>query len=219
MAHFGDMDTASSPSADGVVSIVIVDDHPLVREGLGRVMADGQSFRVVGEADSVEQALALAVDDVDVVTLDLSLPGIGGVDGIQLLGERWPAAGILVLTVHREDTHAAACAQRGAAGFLSKDAAPHEIRAAVTAIASGGQYYSANALEAILGGREEVRLSGRELEVLHALAAGQRITDIAAQLGVSVKTASTHKMRLQRKLGANNTAQIVMMARNRGLLS
>jgi DNA-binding NarL/FixJ family response regulator len=201
------------------VSIVIVDDHPLVREGLGRVMADDPTFRVVGEADSVEAALALPVDHADVVTLDLSLPGVGGIDGIALLGERWPTAGILVLTVHREDTHAASCAQRGAAGFLSKDASPQEIRAAVTAIANGGQYYSTTALAAILGGREEVRLSARELEVLHALAAGQRITDIAAQLGVSVKTASTHKMRLQRKLGANNTAQIVVMARNRGLLS
>ncbi|MEN9645386.1 MAG: hypothetical protein RL238_2055 [Actinomycetota bacterium] len=213
------MDTSTSASTDGSVSIVIVDDHPLVREGLGRVMADDPTFRVVGEADSVEAALALPVDHADVVTLDLSLPGVGGIDGIALLGERWPTAGILVLTVHREDTHAASCAQRGAAGFLSKDASPQEIRAAVTAIANGGQYYSTTALAAILGGREEVRLSARELEVLHALAAGQRITDIAAQLGVSVKTASTHKMRLQRKLGANNTAQIVVMARNRGLLS
>jgi len=213
------MDTSPVALAVGSVSIVIVDDHPLVREGLARVMADDATFRVVGEAESVERALALPVDDVDVVTLDLSLPGLGGVDGISVLGERWPTAGILVLTVHREDTHAAACAQRGAAGFLSKDATPSEIRAAVTAIATGGQYYSATALTAILGGHDEVRLSGRELEVLHALAAGQRITDIAAQLGVSVKTASTHKMRLQRKLGANNTAQILTLARNRGLLS
>lgn len=213
------MDTSPVALAVGSVSIVIVDDHPLVREGLARVMADDATFRVVGEAESVERALALPVDDVDVVTLDLSLPGLGGVDGISVLGERWPTAGILVLTVHREDTHAAACAQRGAAGFLSKDATPGEIRAAVTAIATGGQYYSATALAAILGGHDEVRLSGRELEVLHALAAGQRITDIAAQLGVSVKTASTHKMRLQRKLGANNTAQILTLARNRGLLS
>lgn len=213
------MDTFSPASPDGSVSIVIVDDHPLVREGLGRVMADDPTFRVVGEADSVEQALTLPVDHADVVTLDLSLPGMGGVDGIELLAERWPHAGILVLTVHRDDTHAAICAQRGAAGFLSKDAAPSEIRAAVSAIAAGGQYFTATALAAILGGHDELRLSAREAEVLHALAAGQRITDIAAQMGVSVKTASTHKMRLQRKLGANNTAQIVVMARNRGLLS
>lgn len=213
------MDTTPSDLLPGAVRIVIVDDHPLVREGLERVVAGDPTFRLVGQADSVESALALDVDDVDVVTLDLSLPGIGGVDGIVLLGERWPRAGILVLTVHQEDTHAAACAQRGAAGFLSKHASPNEIRAAVTAIANGGQYYSATALAAIVGGHDEVRLSTRETEVLRRIAAGQRITDIAAELGVSVKTISTHKMRLQRKLGANNTAQIVMMARNHGILS
>lgn len=213
------MDTTPARAEHRTVSIVIVDDHPLVREGLARVMSADPSFVVVGEADCVEQALALEVDDVDVVTLDLSLPGIGGVDGIALLGDRWPMAGVLVLTVHQEETHAAACAQRGAAGFLSKHASPTEIRAAVAAIANGGQYYSASALTAILGARDEVRLSAREMEVLRGIAAGQRITDIAAQLGVSVKTVSTHKMRLQRKLGANNTAQIMVMARNRGLLS
>ena len=213
------MDTTPARADHRTVSIVIVDDHPLVREGLARVMSADPSFVVVGEADCVEQALALEVDDVDVVTLDLSLPGIGGVDGIALLGDRWPTAGVLVLTVHQEETHAAACAQRGAAGFLSKHASPTEIRAAVAAIANGGQYYSASALTAILGARDEVRLSAREMEVLRGIAAGQRITDIAARLGVSVKTVSTHKMRLQRKLGANNTAQIMVMARNRGLLS
>ena len=212
------MNTTPSDRSPNAVRIVIVDDHPLVREGLERVVAGDPSFQLVGEADSVESALALEVDDVDVVTLDLSLPGVGGVDGIVPLGERWPSAGILVLTVHQEDTHAAACAQRGAAGFLSKHASPNEIRAAVTAIANGGQYYSSTALAAILGGRDDVRLSGRETEVLRRIAAGQRITDIAADLGVSVKTISTHKMRLQRKLGANNTAQIVVMARNRGIL-
>lgn len=212
------MNTTPPDRSPSAVRIVIVDDHPLVREGLERVVAGDPSFQLVGEADSVESALALEVDDVDVVTLDLSLPGVGGVDGIVPLGERWPSAGILVLTVHQEDTHAAACAQRGAAGFLSKHASPNEIRAAVTAIANGGQYYSSTALAAILGGRDDVRLSGRETEVLRRIAAGQRITDIAADLGVSVKTISTHKMRLQRKLGANNTAQIVVMARNRGIL-
>ncbi len=213
------MDTSPSNPEHRSVSIVIVDDHPLVREGLARVMAEDPEFVVVGEAESVEQALTLEVEHVDVVTLDLSLPGMGGVDGIALLGDRWPTAGVLVLTVHQEETHAAACAQRGAAGFLSKNALPSEIRAAVAAIASGGQFYSATALSAILGARHEVRLSAREMEVLRGIATGQRITDIAAQLGVSVKTISTHKMRLQRKLGANNTAQIMVMARNRGLLS
>ncbi len=208
-----------STSTAGAVSILIVDDHPLVREGLERVMAEEPAFRVVAVAESIEAALAAGVESVQVITLDLSLPGVGGLEGIDALLEHWPDARVLVLTVHPESTHAAACATHGAAGFLSKSAAPAEIRAAVAAIAAGGQYFSPAALEAIFGRRAEARISPREMEVLRGVAAGQRITDIAQSMGVSIKTASTHKMRLQRKLGASNTAQMVVIARNRGLLS
>jgi DNA-binding NarL/FixJ family response regulator len=208
---------SGSPAAD--VSVVIVDDHPLVREGLERVIAGDPRFRVAGMADSIEGALAIDAAHVDVVTLDLSLPGVGGLEGIQRIRHKWPDARVLVLTVHPESTHAAACAQHGAAGFLGKSASPTEIRTAVSALAAGGQYFSATALEAIVSHPHEIRLSPRESEVLRRLAAGQRITDIAEEMGVSIKTASTHKMRLQRKLGASNTAQIIVLARNRGLLS
>lgn len=213
------MQTAAASAPAMLVSVVIVDDHPLVREGLERVIANDDRFRVTGMAESIEGALALDSTDVDVVTLDLSLPGVGGLEGIERIRAKWPQARVLVLTVHPEDTHAAACAQHGAAGFLSKNASPTEIRTAVAGLAAGGQYFSAVALEAIVSNRGEVRLSPRETEVLRRLAAGQRITDIADAMGVSIKTASTHKMRLQRKLGATNTAQIIVMARNRGLLS
>ncbi len=209
---------ASAPVSVSV-SVVIVDDHPLVREGLERVVSGDARFEVVGQADSIESAAALRLDHVDVVTLDLSLPGVGGLDGIESIRRKWPTAKILVLTVHAESTHAAACAQHGAAGFLSKNATPTEIRTAVASLAAGEQYFSAAALDAIVNSRGDVRLSPREFQVLQRIAAGQRITDIADEMGVSIKTASTHKMRLQRKLGAANTAQIVLMARNRGLLS
>jgi DNA-binding NarL/FixJ family response regulator len=201
------------------VSIVIIDDHPLVREGLARVIAEREDFDLAGEADSIEQALELDLGHVDVCTLDLSLPGIGGLEGMSALREKWPNARLLVLTVHPETTHAAACAQRGAAGFLSKSASPDEIRAAIADVAIGGQYFSETGLAAIMQQRDEIQLTTRELEVLRLLARGQRITDIAHQLQVSVKTVSTHKMRLQRKIGASNTAQIAVIARARGLLT
>lgn len=200
------------------VSVVVIDDHPLVREGLTRVIAQRDDFRVVGEVDSVEAALELDADQVDVCTLDLSLPGIGGLEGMPRLRDRWPGVRLLVLTVHPESTHAAASAQRGAAGFLPKSASPDEIRAAIGVVAEGGQYFSPAAIDAIVAERNAVPLTPRELEVLRLLARGQRITDIARNLDVSVKTVSTHKMRLQRKLGASNTAQIAMFARQRGLI-
>lgn len=213
------MADSSFTSSGATIDVMIIDDHPLVREGLVRVMSGDSSINVVAEVESVEAALAADVPYVDVITLDLSLPGIDGVEGIDVLRTRWPAARVLVLTVHPEATHVAACAEQGAAGFLGKSAAPGEIRAAVTIIARGGQYFSDTAQEAIRGQAGSPRLSARELEVLRLIAAGRRVTDIASQLGVSVKTASTHKMRLQHKLGAANTAQIVDVARNHGLLT
>jgi len=162
----------------------------------------------------MEDALALQLEDVDVFTLDLSLPGTSGLDGIPLLRAKWPAAKILVLTVHGADTHAPLCAERGADGFLSKSAPPNEIRAVVAELAAGGRHFPAGALAVEVG-----RYTSRELEVLRMLDLGQRVTDIARAFRVSVKTISTHKMSLQKKLGAANTAQILERARAQGLLA
>jgi two-component system, NarL family, invasion response regulator UvrY len=208
-----------SPSSSTVaherpINVVIVDDHPLVREGLRRVIDGRRSARLVAEAESVEAALAIPRDDIDVFTLDLSLPGTSGLDGIGLLKARWPQAKILVLTVHGADTHAPVCAERGAAGFLSKSAPPNEIRSVIAHLAAGGRHFPDSAESVDLG-----RYTTRELEVLRMLDHGQRVTDIARAFGVSVKTISTHKMSLQKKLGAANTAQILERARAQGLLA
>jgi DNA-binding NarL/FixJ family response regulator len=195
-------------------TLVIIDDHPLVREGLRRVIDGKRGQRLVAEAASVDEALALDLTEVDVCTLDLSLPGISGIDGIAMLKAKWPGVKVLVLTVHGEDTHAPVCAERGAAGFLSKSAPPAEIRSIVALVAAGGRHFPPGA-DAMGSGR----YTTRELEVLRMLAHGQRVTDIARAFGVSVKTVSTHKMSLQKKLGAANTAQILERARAQGLLA
>lgn len=213
--------TAAATSApDGTVHVLVVDDHPLVREGLERIVDGHGACTVVGSADSVEAALALDVDRVDVCTLDLSLPGMGGLEGIGALTAKWPQAHVLVVSMHPESTHAVACLQRGAAGFVPKSAPPDVIRNAVAVVAAGGQYFSAASIASFAAGSDgHQALSPRELEVLRLLADGSRITDIATRLGLSIKTASAHKMRLQRKLGASNTAQIVVAARARGVLT
>jgi DNA-binding NarL/FixJ family response regulator len=203
----------STLAPDRPISVVIVDDHPLVREGLRRVIEGRKGTRLVAEAASVDDALALDLATVDVFTLDLSLPGTSGLDGIALLKANWPTAKILVLTVHGADTHAAVCAERGASGFLSKSAPANEIRAAIAAIAAGGQHFPQ------VEPADPGRYTTRELEVLRMLDRGQRVTDIARAFGVSVKTISTHKMSLQKKLGAANTAQILERARAQGLLA
>lgn len=205
---------------DGTVHVLVVDDHPLVREGLERVLSSQPSQRVVASVDSIEAALALDLDRVDVCTLDLSMPGgVGGLEGIAELQARWPGVRVLVVSMHPESTHAPACLHRGAAGFVSKSASPDVIRRAVASVAAGGQYFSPTSLAAIAtGAAGAASLSPRELEVLRMLADGERITDIATALHLSIKTASAHKMRLQRKLGAANTAQIVVIARAQGVL-
>jgi DNA-binding NarL/FixJ family response regulator len=193
-------------------SVVIIDDHPLVREGLRRVIDGKRGARLVAEAASVDEALALDIDEVDVCTLDLSLPGTSGLDGIVALKDKWPHVQILVLTVHGADTHAPVCAERGAAGFLSKSAPPSEIRSVIALVAAGGRHFP-DVADTVASEHYTVR----ELEVLRMLAHGRRVTDIARAFGVSVKTVSTHKMSLQNKLGAANTAQILERARATGL--
>jgi DNA-binding NarL/FixJ family response regulator len=208
------MSSSSTLAPERPIAVVIIDDHPLVREGLRRVIEGKRSTRLVAEASSIDEALALHSDDVDVCTLDLSLPGTSGLDGIAPLKAKWPGVKIVVLTVHGEDTHAPVCAERGADAFLSKSATPSEIRRVISLVAAGGRHFPALADEPSVG-----RYSVRELEVLRMLDRGLRVTDMARALGVSVKTISTHKMSLQNKLGAANTAQILERARAQGLLA
>ena len=201
------------------VRVLVIDDHPLVREGLERIVAARAECSVVGSADSIESAIRLDLPRVDVCTLDLSLPGMGGLEGISALQQRWPSVRVLVISMHPEGTHAQACVHRGASGFISKSAAPDDIRSAVLAVAAGVQYFSSESLATTAGGPHVApALSTRELQVLRLLEDGSRLTDIARMLGVSIKTASAHKMRLQHKLGASNTAQIVVIARAKGVL-
>jgi DNA-binding NarL/FixJ family response regulator len=207
------MSSTSTLAPERPIAVVIIDDHPLVREGLRRVIEGKRATRLVGEAASVDEALALHSDEVDVCTLDLSLPGTSGLDGIAPLKAKWPGVKVLVLTVHGEDTHAPVCAERGADAFLSKSAPPSEIRRVIALIAAGGRHFPPLTNEPGSG-----RYSVRELEVLRMLDRGQRVTDMARALGVSVKTISTHKMSLQNKLGAATTAQILERARAQGLL-
>ena len=217
VCHTRHVSPTSSPTStlapERPIGVVIIDDHPLVREGLRRVIDGRRSVRLVAEAASVDDALALSLDDVDVFTLDLSLPGTSGLDGIGLLRAKWPTAKILVLTVHGADTHAPLCAERGADGFLSKSAPPNEIRAVVAELAAGGRHFPASTLSA-----EPGRYTARELEVLRMLNLGQRVTDIAKAFGVSVKTISTHKTHVLHKLHAESLADLIKYAVAHNLL-
>lgn len=199
--------------------VLLVDDHPLVRRGLREMLA-AEGIPVVGEASRSEEVLAaLAAHPCDVVLLDLSLPGRGGIEVLRDIGAAHPRVRVLVVSAHAETAFALRAMRAGAAGYITKDRAPEEIVRAVRAVAATGRYIS----DAVAGtladfavteraGPAHEQLSDREMEVFRLLTRGKSISQIAADLSLSVKTVSTYHARLKDKLGAAGSADLVRYA-------
>lgn len=199
--------------------VIIVDDHPLVRRGLREMLA-AEGIVVVAEASRSEEVLpALASAPSDVVLLDLSMPGRGGIEVLRDIRQTHPRVRVLVISTHSEAAFAVRAMRAGAAGYITKSSAPEEIVAAVRAVASTGRYISETVAAALAdfaidghGGPAHESLSDREMEVFRLLTRGRSISDIAADLSLSVKTVSTYHARLKEKLGAAGSADLVRYA-------
>ncbi len=207
----------------GVIRIVVVDDHPIVRQGLVAALEDEADFAVAGAAGSAEEALALVGHArPDVVLLDLELPGISGVAAIPRLLAACPTAGILVFTAYESEERVLSALRAGAKGYLLKGATTAEIARAVRAVAGGGSALApriaARLVSEMSAPHASRRLTVREGEVLRLIAAGQSGKQIARSLGISERTVKFHTAALLRKLGADNRAQAVAVASQRGLL-
>lgn len=197
--------------------LLLVDDHTIVREGLKRIFEAHCGEWQVAEASSASQALeAIRHEPFDVLVVDLSMPGMSGLDLIRRVRADHPAMAILVLSMHAEEQYAMRSFKAGANGYVTKDSAATELVAAVRKVAAGGAYVTASLAERVvqqLSGDVSVpnhsRLSDRELEVLRRIVSGMRLTDIAEELHLSVKTVSTHKSRIQEKLGLPSLAALV----------
>ncbi|MCV2371326.1 response regulator [Roseateles oligotrophus] len=197
--------------------LLLVDDHSIVREGVRRILEAHEKTWLIDEASNGFDALAfLRSHAVDLVIVDLSMPGLNGVDLIQRIRLQLPHVRILVLSMHAEEQYAMRSFKAGANGYLTKDSATKELLAAVNKLLSGGAYVSASLAERVVqqlngavGVPSHASLSNRELEVLRRLVDGQRLTDIADDLHLSIKTISTHKTRIQEKLQLPNLAAIV----------
>lgn len=206
--------------------IVIADDHAIVREGLKRIVADSPGLQVVGEAADGGQVLdRVRAESFDVLVLDLSMPGRSGMDLIRQVKSERPGLRILVLSMHQETQYAVRAIRAGASGYLTKESAPAELEAAIRKIAGGGAYVSSEvaqqlALGAMPGAAPtpHADLTDREFDVLRRLAAGASVTEIAAQLHLSVKTISTHKANAMSKLGLGNPSELVRYAMRHGLI-
>jgi DNA-binding NarL/FixJ family response regulator len=206
-----------------MIRLVVVDDHPIVRQGLVATLDDEADFQVVGAAGSAEEAMTLVRDhQPDLVLLDLELPGMSGVDAIPGLLEAGPGTRILVFTAYDTDERVLSAVRAGAGGYLLKGASVTEITGAIRAVAGGGTALAPSAAtklaDAVRAPRGAGPLTAREREVLRLVAQGLPGKQIAGALGISERTVKFHTASLIRKLGADNRAQAVALAAQRGLL-
>jgi len=199
-----------------VIRLLLVDDHSIVRDGLKRILAATPDLQVAGEAASGEAALALVkANDYDVAMLDMSMPGLSGMDLIKRLKLEKPKLRILVLSMHGEQQYAARALKAGASGYLNKDSASEVLLGALRKIAAGGVHIGDAAAASLLqakAGLPHESLSDREFEVLRLLVEGLGPTEIGERLHLSVKTVSTHKTRILEKLNVRSTAELVRYA-------
>ena len=204
-----------------MIRVLIADDHEIVRDGLKRILAGTTDIQTTTEAASGEEALAaVKAQDFDLVMLDMSMPGLSGLDLIKRLRIEKPRLRILVLSMHGEQQYAARVLKAGAAGYLNKDSAAEVLVSAIRKIAAGGMHIPEAAAAGLLSGDKPAHeaLSDREFEVLRLLVGGLGPTEVAARLHLSVKTVSTHKTRILEKLNLGSTAELVRYALEQKLL-
>lgn len=204
-----------------MIRILVADDHEIVRDGLKRILGAAGDLQVAAEAADGDQALAFVrANDFDVAMLDMSMPGLSGIDLIKRLKAEKPKLKVLVLSMHGEQQYAARALKAGASGYLTKDSAAEQLVQAIRKIAAGGVHISeAAAVSLVAGGEPQRALSDREFEVLRLLASGLGPTEIGERLHLSVKTVSTHKTRILEKLNLTGTADLVRYALENKLLS
>ena len=208
-----------------MIRLLVADDHQLIREGLKQILAAAAGIEVAAEASNGDEALALVkAQDFDLVLLDMSMPGLSGIQLIKRLKLERPKLLILVLSMHGETQYAARALKAGASGYLTKDSASEQLVGAIRKVAAGGVYLTDATAASLVRSPSALdlpsheKLSDREFEIFRLLAAGRGPTEIAGQLRLSVKTVSTHKMRILEKLNLGNAAELVRYALEHGLL-
>jgi len=203
--------------------ILLVDDHPVVRQGIKLIVTDRWHDAVVGEADSADAGLEqVQQDDWDVVVLDISMAGTSGLELLKTLHRRYPKLPILVLSMHPASQFARRAQSAGALGYLTKDSAPTALVDAILQVRRGRAYTDEAMRAALVNPAEEHAqphdvLSDREYQVLRMIGGGRTVSQIAASLSLSVKTVSTYRARVLDKLGMTSSAELMRYAIENGL--
>ncbi len=200
--------------------ILIADDHAVVRRGLKETLGEAFSRATFGEAKTAEETLEHARrQNWDVVILDISMPGKSGLDILDDLRRLRPKLPVLLLSIHPEEQYARRALKSGAAGYLTKDSVPEELKEAVRRVQGGGRYVSAALAEKLAfdlrrGADTPIHelLSGREFQVLRMIASGKTVKQIADEISLSVKTVSTYRARILEKTGMKTTADLIRYA-------
>jgi two-component system invasion response regulator UvrY len=209
-----------------MIRVLLVDDHAVVRTGFRLLLQAHPGTTVVGEADSGESACKRFVELApDVVVMDLSMPGMGGLEALRRIRAHHPQARVLTLSAHDDPQHAQRALREGARGFLSKRSAPEALLEAITTVAAGERYLDAELArklaqaEAAGAGSSPLQvLSEREFEVFVRLARGQTVQRIADDLKLSASTIGTHLYNIKQKLGVANQSELTLMAIRHGLI-
>lgn len=210
-----------------MIRVLVADDHAVVRRGVAGIVNDAPDMTTIGEASTGRQVFrALARGDCDVVVLDMEMPEGDGLEVLAQLQARRQAPPVLILSVYPEKQFALRALQAGAAGYLTKKSIPDELVAAIRQIAGGGRYITQSLAELLADQMTSdatlaphQALSDREFQVLRLLASGRTRAQIAAELGLEVKTISTYRDRVLQKLGLSTTADIVRYAVEHDLVS
>ncbi len=207
-----------------MIRILFADDHAIVRNGLKQIFAGNPDMVVAGEASNGSDVLEMARKlEFDVLLLDLTMPGVSGLDLIRRLRADNPSIPILVLSMHNESQVVSRALKAGASGYVTKDSDQEILLLAIRKVASGNKFIDPALLDAIMNigsngdAPPHALLSDRELQVLQMLASGQTPTGIAESLHLSAKTISTHKANLMQKLGIDSNADLVRYAIKQGL--
>jgi DNA-binding NarL/FixJ family response regulator len=204
------------------ISVVLADDHRIMRDAL-KALLESESFQVAGEAGDGLEAVGVAERvKPNVLLLDVSMPGLGGVDVVKQVAKRSPGTRVLMLSMYANDAYVNGAMKSGASGYLLKDAAAEELFHAIREVAQGRRYLSRSIEEAGAADRQTDvydTLTMREREVLHLAAEGLTSAQIADRLSISPRTAETHRANSLRKLGIRGQTELVRYAIGRGILS
>jgi len=210
--------TDESPGSARSIRLLIVDDHPLVRDGLRARLSVVPGLQVLGEAGSGEQALALAeAMQPDLMLIDVGMRAMNGIELAAALRERHPRIRVLMLSMHDNREYVLSALRSGARGYVLKESPTEEVIAAIHAVWAGGHYFCAAVASVVAQARASApTLTAREHEILLLLAHGRSNKFVAKQLDISVRTVETHRFSLRRKLGVDSASELLKIALSNG---